>query len=216
MREITMLYLCRWLSVSLLVVFQAACSLGNPSPSSDFYVLSAEPGQPVASQQVRPAGAPLSLGVGPIIMPDIFDRPQIVTRPETNRIDLNEYNRWGGNISQDVQRVLIQDLMAQLNTDHVFAYPWERRGEPLFQVTVRFFHFDGEPGKQARLTGSWQLLEGDKGCLIATHRFDIQEPAVDNSYGAYVGALSRGLASLGRSIAQTVVQSGAGCSAATE
>jgi uncharacterized lipoprotein YmbA len=60
-----------------LVMVQTACSLGAPSKPSNFYVLSPAPGTPVAGREA--VNVPLSVAVGPVTLPDIFDRPQIVS-----------------------------------------------------------------------------------------------------------------------------------------
>jgi len=161
--------------------------------------------------QVRSVVPGWSLGVGPVQLPDVLDRPQIVTRPAPNRIDMNEFQRWGGNMNQDMQRVLVQDLMAQLDSDQVFSYPWAREGSPLYRVTVRFFNFDGRPGEMVRLAGTWQLFEARKSCLIVAHSFDIQETPADKNYSGYVNALSHGLAQLSQTIAAEVAETGKQC-----
>jgi hypothetical protein len=188
---------------------QTACSLGGPSKPSTFYVLSAVTGPPVAGREATQA--PLSVAVGPVTLPDIYDRPQIVTRPDPNRIELAEFDRWGGDLNQDLLRVLTQNLIGQLSTDDVAAYPWPGSERPVYQVAVRFFHLDGELGKRAYLAGIWQLLDGRAGCQLAARRFDITETPRGADYDAFVQALSEGLAGLSQEIATGIVAARPGC-----
>lgn len=192
-----------------LLVMQTACSLGGPSRPSEFYVLSTAKGTPVAGRQA--ATMPLSVAVGPITLPDILDRPQIVTQPDVNRIELAEFNRWAGDLNQDVLRVLMENLMGRLNTDEVAAYPWQGSDRPTYQIAVRIFHFDGELSKRARLSGVWQLIDGRDGCQLAARRFDITETPAGVGYVAYVQALSEGLAELSQDIATGVAAARPGC-----
>ena len=111
----------------LLSLLVAGC-IGSATRPSTFYVLSTDSAAPVAGRE-SPA-PPLSLGLGPVELPDVLDRPQIVTRPDSNRVDLAEYDRWGGDLGEDLSRVLAQNLMARLNTDAVLLYPWSSGGRP--------------------------------------------------------------------------------------
>jgi uncharacterized lipoprotein YmbA len=192
-----------------LVMVQTACSLGAPSKPSNFYVLSPAPGTPVAGREA--ANAPLSVAVGPVTLPDIFDRPQIVTRPDTNRVELAEFDRWGGDLNEDLSRVLTQNLMGRLNTENVAAYPWQGPDRPVYQVAVRFFHFDGELGKRADVSGIWELLDGRGGCQLAVRRFAFTQTPTGPDYADFVQALSAGLEVLSQDIATGIAAAKPGC-----
>ncbi len=195
------------LLLSLLFLL-GACSLGAPSKPSRFYVLSPQTGETVAAGTYNAAS---SIGVGPVYLPDFLDRPQIITRTEPHRIDLAEFDRWGGDLNKNLLRVLSQNLMQRLGTDNVVTYPWQRRDNPDLQVSVRFFRFDGTLGQQVALSGVWQVLDGNKGCQLVVRRFDISEIPADGSYAAFVDALSRGVAGLSQAIAGQIAKTAVGC-----
>jgi hypothetical protein len=184
------------------------CSLGGPSRPSQFYTLSVSEGAPVAGRAVA---TPLSVALGPLSLPDILDRPQIVTRPHPNRLELAEFDRWGGDLDKDLLRVLTQDMMTRLNTDSIVAYPWQGSDRPDYQVSMRFFSLDGQLDERAYLAGIWELLDGALGCRLATQRFDISETTVGSGYPAFVQAMSEGLAELSQQIAVAVAQARPGC-----
>ncbi|MGD2074524.1 MAG: PqiC family protein [Gammaproteobacteria bacterium] len=186
---------------ALLTVLVAGC-IGSPTRPANFYVLSAEEAPPVAGR-TSPA-PPLSIGVGPIELPDLFDRPQIVTRPDPNRIDLAEFDRWGGDLNKDLSRVLAQNLMDRLNTDTVLLHPWSSRRELDFEITIRFFRFDGVLDEAAELDGVWRLIDGREGCEHAGGRFRIEEPVPGSGYGGLVTAISRAVARLSDDMAAAV------------
>ena len=198
-----------YLLVLMLVVIQAGCSLGQPTRPSEFYVLNAEAGVPVSGRQASPS--PLSLGLGPVSIPDVFDRPQIVTRPATNQINLAEYDRWGGDLKGNLDLVLAENLMSRLNTDSVVLHPWSSRNEPDYQVAIRFFRFDGELGKVARIEGVWRLLDGKQGCELASHSFKYEEQPAGPEYRDFVSAMSGGVARLTQDIAERVAMTAPGC-----
>jgi uncharacterized lipoprotein YmbA len=190
-----------------------ACSLGGPSKAARFYALSIHPGQTSAAE---PASPSQPLGIGPISLPEMFDRPQIVSRPDANRVVLAEYDRWSGALAEDVERVLVQNLVSRLNNDTVLRWPWQRQGSPALQVAVQFFRFDGEVGRRAYLSGIWQLLDVAGGCRLEVHRFDISLAPAAPGYAGYVNALSLGLARLSDEIAGRVAVSAPGCRAVSQ
>lgn len=196
------------LLVVLLSLLVTGC-IGTPTRPSTFYVLSTEAGMPVAGRE-SPA-APLSLGLGPVELPDVLDRPQIVTRPDPNRIDLAEYDRWGGDLGKDLSRVLAQNLMERLNTDAVLLYPWSSSRRPDFEVSIQFFRFDGELGKLAELEGVWRLSDTRRDCAPVSRRFRIAETPPSSGYAGLVAAISRGVAKLSDEVAAAIAAAGAGC-----
>jgi uncharacterized lipoprotein YmbA len=197
-----------WFVVAV-VVLQAGCSIGKPSRPADFYVLSTEPAQPVSGRQ-DPAG-PLLLGLGPLSLSDVFDRPQIVTRPDPNQVQLAEFDRWAGDLKKNLEQVLAENLMSRLNTDSVVAFPWSSRSEPDFQIAVHFFRLDGDVGQLARIEGVWRLLDGEKGCELAARRFKFEQQPAGSGYAEFVSAMSHALARLSQEIAEQVAAAEPGC-----
>ncbi len=198
-----------YLLTAVLVLLVTGCSIGGSSRPSEFYVLNAEPATPVSGR--AGAVAPLSVGLGPITLPDIFDRPQIVTRPRPNQIDLAEFDRWGGDLNRDLSRVMAQNLMSRLNTDSIVLHPWSRNHNPDFQVTMQVFRFDGEIGKAAMFEGVWRLLDGKQGCEIGSHRFQYEEPPAGPGYPEFVSAMSHAVAKLSGEIARKINMTTPGC-----
>ncbi len=197
-----------WFVVAL-VVSQAGCSIGQPSRPSEFYVLSAEPASPVSGRS-DPAD-PLLLGMGPLSMSDVFQRPQIVTRPHPNQVQLAEFDRWAGDLKKNLEQVLAQNLMSRLNTQSVLIFPWSSRIEPDFQIVLDFFRFDGEVANITRIEGVWRLLDGVKGCELDARRFTYQERPAGPAYADFVAAMSRGVARLSQEIAERVATAEPGC-----
>jgi uncharacterized lipoprotein YmbA len=192
----------------VVVVLQSACSLGGPSQPSRFYALSVHAGQPLTTGSALPGSG---IGVGPVSLPELYERPQLVTRPADNLVELAEFERWGGNLAEDVKRVLVQDLIGRLGSDNILVWPWQRQETPALQVAVQFFRFDGEPGEQARLSGLWQLFDAVEGCRLEVHRFDISRVPGEPGYTGYVGALSLALAQLSQDIAGRLAVVRPGC-----
>ena len=192
------------LTIIALTLGLAAC-MGKPTRPSKFYLLSPDPGQPVASRAT--ATSPVSIGLGPVTLPEIYDRPQIVTRTDDNQINLAQFERWGGDLNKDLTRTLARNLMSRLNTDSVALFPWSGRYKPDFQVTIRFFRLDGQLDEAVTLDGVWRLLDGSRGCELAAHRFEYQEQTTGAGYPELVDAMSRGVSRLSQKIAEEVASS---------
>jgi len=197
------------LPVIALTLTLAAC-MTAPSQPAQFYLLSPDPGEPVTGRSA--AAPPLSIGLGPVTLPEVYDRPQIVTRSEDHRIQLAEYDRWGGDLNKDLTRTLARNLMGRLNTDSVALYPWPGRYKPDFQISMQFFRLDGQLDRAAVLEGVWRLLDGNRGCELATRRFSLEEPIAGAGYPGLVAAISRGVARLSQEIAEQVAATRPGCS----
>jgi uncharacterized lipoprotein YmbA len=195
-----------WLGIALL----AGC-VGKPSRPSEFYVLSVEPpaGTPAASTTAGPA-----IGLGPVSLPELLDRPQIVTRSADNRVELAEYHRWGGELEPELVRVLAQDLMLRMGSERIAFYPWPVTQTLDYQVSVRVFRFDGDPGDGAVLEGVWRLSAGRRECEKAVQRFRIEQRTNGAGYAALVGAMSRAVGRLSDQIAAAVAASRPGCEVA--
>jgi len=87
----------RWILLIVLSLILAGCA---KTPPSRFYTLS-----PLSGSEAK-AGAEkedhdLTIGVGPITLPDHLDRPQIVTRESSNVIELAEFDRWAGSLKEN-------------------------------------------------------------------------------------------------------------------
>jgi len=197
----------RLLFVLAGALFCAACSIGGASRPAQFYALNVE-GPAAGAAVVAPAAV---IGVGPVGLPELFDRPQIVTRPDANRVVLAEYDRWGGGLVEEVQRVLLQDLTSRFSGATLVAWPWEHAETPALQVAVNFFRFDGDVGKEAYLSGVWELDDVAGGCRLEAHAFDIRQATAGGGYADFVGALSLGLAQLSDTIAARVRVAHPGC-----
>lgn len=180
----------------LFWVLLSGCAANTP-PSS-FYLLSS---LYHSDAQFEPSRDGLAVGVGPVELPDHLDRPQIVTRADSNRINIDEFHRWGGELRQEVKRVLAQDLSYRLDSNRVRAYPWPSRSTIDYQVRVEVFRLDGVLGQYALVSLRWELRQGEDGDLIdaqlATRKVAVTGP----DYQALVAAQSEALALVATDIA---------------
>ena len=65
-----------------------------------------------------PEAVDVAVVVASVRLPQYLERPQIVTRSGDNRLQLAEFDQWGGNLYQDMTRVLAQNLARLDRGDH--------------------------------------------------------------------------------------------------
>lgn len=185
---------------ALLMVIIGGC---GASPPSDFFIMT-----PMTEADTRPAVPPpdgsLSLVVGPVSIPEYLNRTQIVTRAGTNRLNVNEFNRWGGSFTPNISRVVAQNLSAILGTDDVFVFPAEDTLSPRYRIILSLTQFDGALGDSVVLDTRWVITTPRSKNPPATGRTIAKESTNGGSYEDYVAAQSRALAKLSQDIAAKI------------
>jgi uncharacterized protein len=182
------------LSVSLLA---AGCAT---TPEARFYSL-ATPGDGVVAAEGGP-----SLAIGPVDLPRYLDRPQLVSRAGDNRLLVDEFNRWGGALDQEITAVLAQALGQRLGTQRVYAYPSRIAAEVDYRVALEVRRFDGELGGDVALDAAWSLVDDRTGAILRTRRVVFREPTAGPDHPAYVAALQRTLQRLADELAADLRQ----------
>jgi uncharacterized protein len=180
--------------VGLLLL--ASCGSGTPSR---FYVLT-----PLAAGKPTHTLDGPGLGVGPVVVPQYLDRPQVVTRTSDNRLDVGETDQWGGRLSDNITRVLAENLSGLLQTDRVAIYPWTDATAVGVQVTVDIVEFERNAAGTVTLSAFWNITDVANAKILATRRSTITKDVGakgTESYDATVAAMSAALADLSQEIA---------------
>ncbi len=170
----------------------------TPSPPARFYHLTAEasPGPSL--------DRPLVIGVGPVILAGYLDRPQRVTPIASNQLRIDEFDRWGGGLEDNVADVLAENLSRLLGTDGVVTQPWGSSVPIAFQVVIELRRLDRGIDGQVHLLAQWRLFRGDGVKLLSIRRSRLSEPVAGAGYNARTAAESRALAALSREIAEAI------------
>ena len=165
----------------------------NPLTHSDIAPPSAvEP--PQAQQRV-------SVALAPVAIPRYLDRPQIVTRISANELNLAEFDQWAEPLSDNVTRVLAENLTRLLSTHgiDVLSEPSAHRSAYRLGVTLR--RFERGADNECVLQANWTLVEEGDPSGWVENAFDVRIPLDVPGYEAMVGAMSRALGALSRDIA---------------
>jgi len=186
------------LPLLLVTAWGVSGCLGGSAPTR-FYVLAAIDGPEV------PGARAMSIGVGPVNVAAYLDRPQIVTRPSADKIDLADFDQWGEPLRDGVPRVLAENLSRQLPAAKVSIFPWRGLEGVRYQVVVDVTRFDGPAGGDTLLEARWRILDGATAKELAGKTTRLTEAAGGAGYTQTVSAMSRALAGLSRDIAQALV-----------
>jgi uncharacterized protein len=185
------------LIICLLVLMITGCS--SSTPPVEFYTLASLPGIEMESHE-QSAVRDITIGIGPVQLPQFLNRPQIVIRSGPNKLTVSEFHRWGGYFDQDFLRVLAQDISILMPTNRVIEFPWEDRANPDYRIEFNVQQFDGQPGNFVLLNTVW-TIKGRKGTkALYAKRSIIRQPVSENDYEALVAAHSQALAALSREI----------------
>ena len=174
----------------------AAVGAGCASPRSDFYTLS-------RSAKAAPVTAGYSVAVGPVSVPEIVDRPQIVVRTGPNRVFIDEFHRWGSPLRDEIARGIAGNLAALLGALRVSVFPHSTSSAAKYRAAVDVMVFDSTLGDSAALDAIWGIRGAGDGA-IRSGRTTVREPVSDGSYAALVAAHSRALEKLSGDIADAI------------
>ena len=193
----------RRIIISPLVVTVAAFFLLAgcvTTPGARFYTLNATP------VEAAPESANLSLALGPIDLPEYLERPQIVTRAGDNRLDVDEFNRWGGRLEEEIVRVLVVHLGRRLGTDRVYSYPSRIGADTDYRLVLEFRRFDGVLGGEVVLEAAWSLVDDRNASVLETGQASYRRGLESTDYSDYAAALSALLARLGDDLAAALLE----------
>jgi uncharacterized protein len=186
----------RLTSIAALSIFVGLAVGCGSAPTSRFYNLSAA---------TTPAATPsdLSVVVGPVSVPAVVDRPQIVVRTGPNQMRLEEFNRWASPLQNNISRVVAENLVAMLGTPRVTLSPQTLSADADYRAVIEVQSFESVPGDVAVLDALWTVRRTKDG-RSETGRTTARETMQEKSYEALAAAHSRALARLSRDIADTV------------
>jgi uncharacterized lipoprotein YmbA len=178
----------------LAVVGAATLAACASTPPSRFYTLSAPP------TPASPAGS-VSVSVGPVTIPAVVDRPEIVVTISDHEVWLDEFNRWASPLGEAIALAVAENLAVQLDSTQMSL---SSAGLPAeYRVGVEVQRFESVPGSYALLDAVFIVRRGS-GAQTANGRTTAREPALERGYDAIAAAHSRAVSRLGRDIGAVI------------
>jgi uncharacterized lipoprotein YmbA len=181
-----------------LVLMSGCLSGGSPTV---YYTLTA-----ISGGTPMEIGTPsdLIIGVGPVSLPAYLERLPIVTRDGPNRLKIDDGQRWAGPLSEEIVRVLKQNLIALTGIQRVTVYPWYHDGVPDLCIRLNVLAFEGSAGK-VHLNVQWSMSDKVAGTIVDDRQARIEVPVPADDTETLVAAMSRALEALSRELAAQII-----------
>ena len=173
-RNLSGLLLAAFLTGSLLV----GC-ITKDTPATRFYVLS--PMETAPGTIGANGSDELSLELVSVRLPPYLERPQLVTRVGGNRLQLLEFEQWGGNLRKNLTRVLARNLSQLLNTADISIAPRRPPMPPDVRIEVEIMQFERMPDQYVHLIAQWRLLGARGHAALATRVTQLKSDAAIDS-----------------------------------
>lgn len=182
--------LLHWLAAAACVALAAGC---GTSPSARYYTLSA-PAEPARE------AAGFAVAVGPVSIPAVVDRPEIVVTVGENEVWPDEFNRWASPLADAIGSAVAENLAARLRTPRVALLAQTALDAPDYRVVVDVQRFETVPGSHALVDAVYAVRRTKDGA-VESGRATRREAVADRSYDALAAAHSRAVAGVSGDIA---------------
>lgn len=180
------------IAISILCLLLAACGAGPKS----YYVLTAD--------GPAPSGGGSGIGVGPVMVAEYIDRPNLVLQEQPNQLAVASDHRWAGALDASIARVTATNLGRRTGTGNIHVYPWPRDEGLRYQVTLDVRQFHGGADGHAVLEVGWRVYALPERRLVASRTFTGREELERDGYQPLVAAQSRLLSRMADDIAASL------------
>ncbi len=178
----------------LALVAGISVAMGCQSPrTSNYYVLVSIP--PSSAPSGDASAGPLVV-VDPVVLPGYLERPQLVSRGKPGELNLSHDERWSEELSQNVSRVLADDLAERIPSDRVgVLQPGSpQRGGIRLRVEISRFERGSDGGVE--LVARWSLRRQGESDPHLTRRSTYRVATDGPGAAETVRAMSQALALL--------------------
>jgi uncharacterized lipoprotein YmbA len=158
------------------------------TPPTHFYVLEAV-SQPAAGR-FNEAANKRQIGIGPISIPALLERKQMVTRTENKGVQIAEFHQWAAPLKDNIAQVIAHNLAALQPNDIIRSYPWSAFGAVEYRVVIDIQRFDSRPGQSVNFEASWAIMNEKNHKILTNGRSKIEQPLPDASHETSVKAFS--------------------------
>lgn len=193
------LYSLVCLLFGLVLLLLVGCS--STSPPVNYYTLAGvEPQVQAAGKQQR-----LAVQIGPVSLPDVLKKSQIVLGSGGGSFRLSDQHRWAGELDRDIARAIGEQLAVRLGTEQIALFPAGQHLELTHQVVVDVLVMEGVLGHKATLEARWSVVDPKTKTARLTRRSTVSDQPADSSHAAWVVAQRHNIAKLSEEIAGAIM-----------
>jgi uncharacterized lipoprotein YmbA len=189
--------------------------VGCASPKLTFYSLNATP-----IPQTTPAAKSARIMVGPVTLPGIYDRPQLVVKSANNTVQAYEYHRWASSLKGDIADVVSSNIAITLKISNVWSFSQSMQSNFDYQVFLDVQNIESKAGEDVVVDVLWSIKPSTNtktsakpsANVTATTtttnvimgRSLVREPITESGLNALVAAQSRAFSKVGQEIALSI------------
>ena len=133
--------------MALLLLMVAGC---GSSPRSNHYLLTTDVSTP-------PDGETPSLGIGPVVGPEVLNRNSMVYSRQGNQLEISSTERWAEPLEAGIKRVVGINLASSLDTQDIRYFPWNAGKPPEFGISISLLSLDADDD-EATLAAEWRVF----------------------------------------------------------
>jgi len=190
------------LSTAGAFVFLTGCTQTIPS---QYYLLN--PVADAAATSTLDANKLHIIGIGPIKFPKYLNRTQLVYYSGTNKLVINEFDRWAEPLDQNFNRVLRTNLTRLVSSSYATGYPWKRAMPIQYQVIMEVHQFEMQSDGTVNLSAHWAVVNLQKNKKIeVVKKFNYSQKLDTVDHKKIVYELSTALEKLSEDIAKELQQ----------
>lgn len=184
-----------FITICALLSISACCWR---SPDASFYMMDSRGLNKISDKQ-------LSISVQTINVPDLLDRPQLITYNSANqKVNMLEFSRWGEALPAVLQNTITNDLIAYLPKSYVKSARYDTETLP-YNVKVEINKIEAYHGEKVKLSVWWNISNVD-GTILKRRQTSYETPVQGESIAELVKAENNAVHLLSQDIAQTLAK----------
>jgi uncharacterized lipoprotein YmbA len=166
-----------------------------------------------------PAAKSTRVMVGPVTLPAIYDRPQLVIKNANNTVQAYEYHRWASSLKGDIADVVGSNIAITLKISNVWSFSQSMQSNFDYQVFLDVQNIESKAGEDVVVDVLWSIKPSNNiknsakpsanvNATTATNaimgRSLVREPITESGLNAFVTAQSRAFSKVGQEIARSI------------
>ena len=187
--------------------------VGCASPKPTFYSFNATP-----IPQATAAAKNTRIMVGPVTLPAIYDRPQLVMKNANNTVQAYEYHRWANSLKGDIADVVSSNIAITLKISNVWSFSQSMQSNFDYQVFLDVQNIESKAGEDVVVDVLWSIKPSNNIKASAKPSADVnaaatnaimgrslvRESLTESGLNALVAAQSRAFSKVGQEIARSI------------
>lgn len=205
--------LLRNTTMMLACVMLSACA---STSTESFYTLNPSAATPAASAASAPAAntaSGIGIAVGPVRVPEIVDRSQLVVRRGATQVDLLEQHRWAQPLRAEIAQAVASGLRSHLPGARVALDRDAAAQNAQIRVAIDISRFDAVPGEAVVVQALWSIRSTTPQAPLAGQSTS-REPLQGSGNEEIAPAFARAMAGVSRDIAAAIAAMPASTAAA--